>query len=65
MYSDYLEMYSIDPSEAHIHLVSMCNQSSAQMIGDGYLQTQEEEEEGDHIESDEPNHHLDYLDQAN
>ena len=65
MYSDYLEMYSIDPSEAHIHLVSMCNQSSAQMIGDGYLQTQEEEEEGDHTESEEPNHHLDYLDEAN
>ena len=30
------------------------------MIGDGYLQSQEEDEDEDHTESD----HLDYLDEA-
>jgi hypothetical protein len=65
MYAAYTEMYAIDPSEAHIHLVSMCAQSSAQMIGDGYLLSQEddEEEEGDPDETGHINH-LDYIDEA-
>ena len=60
MYAAYMEMYSLDPSEAHIHLVSMCAQSNEQMIGDGYLMTQEDEEAGDETEVDEP-HRFDHL----
>ena len=45
IYENYTQLYSLDPPEAHMYLVSLCERSAENAARDGYLTSQDDPDE--------------------